>query len=171
MNEPRKMRVETLPQPPDDAIRDAIYAFWLRQLGDMDRGAAAQRLGRVLAFGLDDNDAVVATCSAVPARVAAMGHQMMLVYRSLLAGAFNTPDNWMAMVTRAWELVEAQQAAGEHAGCIGLLVPVTEAAVPAARPEAVWAENGLIHAGYGQRGFPLRVRHFADARLHIEGVT
>lgn len=159
------LHIETVEQPIDESQRDRIYAFWLQQLGKTDRGAATQRLLRVLAVGRDGDGAVVASCSAIPARVAALGSQTLLVYRSLLSPAVSSAETWVALVERAWQIVERRRAEGEHTESIGLLVPVTEPSVSAARPEAVWAKSGLIHAGYGQGGIGLRVRYFSDARL------
>lgn len=166
MNTGAPLHIETIEQPAGAAARDAIYAFWLRQFGDLDRGAAAQRLSRVLAAARDEDGAIVATCSAVPARVAALGGQTLLVYRSLFTPAHAGTGNWLSLVGRAWEIVERRQRDGDYPACIGLLVPVDHA-IAEANPSAVWPDSGLMHAGFGQRGTALRVRYFDNARLSL----
>lgn len=164
-------RIESIEAPVGETLREEIYAFWRQQLGELDRDAAARRLSQVLALGRSGRNEVAATCSAVPARVAALGGQTLLVYRCLMSPAAASVERWSALLARASETLDRHRAEGRHADCIGLLVPVIEPAVVEARPEAIWADTGLIHAGYGQHGVPLRVRYFADARLSTGGRT
>ncbi len=156
---------EALEQPVDAELGDAIYAYWLKVFGDLDRGQANQRLKRVVAIGRDVNGEIIASCAAIPAPIAALGSQRLLVYRCLLAGDADTAENWMTLLGAAVDQVFDPGKINQYSDCIGLLVPVTNPAVAGAHPEAVWPETGLLHAGYGERGLPVRVRYFKNARL------
>jgi len=160
-------RIERVRGRLDEDAWASLRAFWQAQdaLGE---GQAEVRLPRVLNRLVDDEGRTVGSSSATPARIPAIAGQWFQVYRSLIAPAFETPEQWMEMLAAGWEILgeEAERAAEPH--CIGVLVPVADPAIADAWPQAIWPETRFVHAGVARNGAALRVRYFDDARIDAE---
>ena len=111
----------------------------------------------------DTEGAVTGVNSAYQSDLPHVGGRTFWVYRSFAPGA--DADQQAAMLSAAHDTLEQEFVASDGAGPIGICLLVTDRATIEAHPDAVWAETGMIYAGYTADGAQVRINYFEGARV------
>ena len=154
----------------DDALSKELLDFWsARNALTPEQGR--ERLPEVLALLRNAAGEIVGVNSAGSVPLALFANQPFHVYRCLLTEQAAEPADWLALLSAGCEILDEGAQAQGNSGEIGLLVQIVRRDLQSAWPEAIWPRTGLVHAGYTDRGHQLRVRYYANARIHLEART
>jgi hypothetical protein len=150
------VRVELVDDSTTGDLREQVLRLWATH-GVLDGSLAVDRLGAVVCVLVDGAGIVVGTCSAVDTPVPLVGGRRFWSYRRFLASDVDE-ESEAALFTFAFDALQRRAA-----GPIGVCVVLDDLDSLRRRPEAVWPDTGLFHAGYLEDGRPIRLRYFADA--------
>jgi hypothetical protein len=127
---------------------------------------ALRLLPDVVALVVDD-DRVVGASTAVAHDIGLLGDRRLWAYQEAHADGARDTDR-ASLFNTTFEVLATDHVPGD-AGPIGVCTVVRDVELRQRRPEAVWHDSGLFHAGWTYEGHPLRARYF-DGALCTEGL-
>ena len=139
-----------------------MLRFWSAEAG-FEGPAAQERLDEVVCAALDDDGEVVGVNSVHGEVVPLIGDRRFWVYRALFSEGAKPVEP--EMVNRAFSALQ-EEFDPDGGGPLGLYVLSGDGVGMASlRPEAVWPETELLHAGYDDDDNQCRIRYFDDAPI------
>jgi hypothetical protein len=140
---------------------DQVLRFWADQ-GVLEGEAARERLEEVVCLLLDESGDIAGVNSVYEEALPLIGGRRFWSYRAYLPS--QAADTAAAMFNAAFEALDGEYKA-DRSGPVGLCLIVTDPEEMRRRPEAIWPDTELIHAGTLPDGTQARIRYFDDATI------
>ena len=140
---------------------DQVLRFWAEH-GSFEGVAARERLAEVVCVLLGASGEVAGVNSVYAEAVPLISGRRFYVYRTLLLP--EVADARDAMIAATFGALDEEFDPAAD-GPIGLCVPVSDRAEMERRPEPIWPELELMHAGYLPDGAQARIRYFWGAAI------
>jgi hypothetical protein len=142
-------------------LAESLLAFWAAG-GALSAEAGQARLAEVVCVLRGAGGEVGGISSAYPAELALVSGRRLWIYRSLSPGA--SGEDRDALLSATFGVLEAEFDAAPGAP-LGLCALVAGAAERRRRPEAVWVDPPMFHAGFVPDGRQARIAYFPDASI------
>jgi hypothetical protein len=157
-------RYQCVWQTKDEALKQEITAFWIKEGAMANSAAAAQRLPQVIFLAREENGTIAAVSSIYEQYNEQLKNSFYYM-RTFIPTRFQETNIAPQLIIHIRDYLNESFVSGSQRKNIGLILEVQDPVLQKKHNDAIWPESGMVYVGKNAQGAHQRVVYFSDAHI------